>query len=250
MRKYLTLSQKVSLLINGNKGIISILLIVVGLLVSLLIMRNSEFSTALYLRKDTLLGKGKITDVFETNTSVNEEYVYGYEYIFYSPIGDLYGISYQRGYVYELGSEVEIVYNKFRPDYNKIKGMSTNPGGMLLIISFAIPVFIGLVWLIINFIIGASRLKIIQNGKVTKGILIDKITTNSKINDNTVYKLVFKYKANNREYQVTTRTHKPEKLEDESEKLLIYNSWDASKALLVDSLPWGVPKFIKDNWRK
>ncbi|MCT4640227.1 MAG: hypothetical protein N4A72_21195 [Bacteroidales bacterium] len=250
MRKRLPLFEKFAIYLNGYFGVIAVVTAIIGFPIAESIFQDIDFGEIIYLNDDAAIGKGKITDVFETNISVNETDVYGYEYTFFSPEGQYSWVSYFDGYVYEKGAEVEIEYYKERPEINRIKGMTNNPGGYLLSLLGLIPLIIGSVWIILNIIRGNKKMSIINRGVLTDGDLVDKIATSTEINEEKVYKYIFKYiDSKGKEHRVTAKTHNTHKLEDELREKIIYSSDDPRKAILVDTLPWTVPDYIKENWK-
>jgi hypothetical protein len=61
------------------------------------------------------------------------------------------------------------------------------------------------------------------------------------VNNKPVYRLTFEYTADNRRtFQVVTKTHATEELEDEDHELVLYEPSDPSMAVVADSLPAGV----------
>ena len=70
--------------------------------------------------------------------------------------------------------------------------------------------------------------------------------TNTRINNQTVYKLTFEFTTDDgRRYEATARSHRPFVLEDEPQEQLLYDPYNPKKAVLLDSLP-GEPDI--DEW--
>mgnify|MGYP006150371075 CR=1 FL=1 len=248
MTKQLPFFENTILLINGYYGLIAIFLMMMGVLTTISIVEHIDFQEIVHLQRNTSIGKGLITDIFETNTSINKTSIYGYQYTFYSPSGDLSWLSYDLGYSYDVGDTIQIEYSNVRHDINRIRGMSNTPGGLTSIL-FSLPLLGGLIWMMINVTKGKRKKIIIENGLITDAILINKESTPVQINERIVYRMHFKFVANNgKEYKISTKTHQPEKLEDEQTEKLIYHSEDPKKAILIDDLPWPIPKYIKNNW--
>ena len=86
----------------------------------------------------------------------------------------------------------------------------------------------------------ASRL--LRFGEQTTGRLKSKTATNTKVNNQRVYKLVFDFKGcDGATYEATAKTHRPEKLEDERDEPLLYDPMYPSRAVMLDALP-GSPR--------
>ncbi|MEM9858439.1 MAG: hypothetical protein AAF843_13835 [Bacteroidota bacterium] len=249
MKNHLPLSAKIALLVNGNMGLIPLILISFGLMFSYQLVERIDIEATIYLSGDTEIGKGRIVNAFDTDFYVNSEPVYGYDYIFESPDGPLEWTSYGQAY-YEVGETVEIEYNKDRPDVNRILGTTSSFGGGVTFFA-VIPLLVGLIWLGISIKRGLKKIRVISHGKIGRGQLAGKEPTNSTVNGETVYKLTFEFKADDgRAYQVSTKTHKTDELEDENYEVLIYDPQDPSRAFLADSLPWGVPAIVKELERR
>ena len=243
-QKVLPLSAKLALLFNGNWGLIAFFVFLFGLVFSLGALSTLDIPAMIYLSGDVEIGKGEILEVYETNMSVNEESIYGYDYVFYSPLGEQYWTSYARGYRYDVGDQVMIEYHPERPDVNRIQGMGNTLGGFV----FMVPLLISLVWIGINAFLGMKRIRIIQNGKLTSAELTGKEPTLTRINNRRVYKMIFSFEVNAQEYQAIARTHKPEDLEDGHPKTIIYDQDNPEKSLVLEKLPWFTGKVIKERW--
>ena len=49
-------------------------------------------------------------------------------------------------------------------------------------------------------------------------------------------------------YDTIVKTHKTSKLEDEHSEKIIYHTKNPNQAVVVDSLPWSLPQYIKKEW--
>jgi len=252
MNKKLPPFQKFSLLINGNTGLIVFGILIFGIIMSYNAVEKIDIEELTYLNKETLIGKGKIVAVFEASYSEEEEVTsYGYDYVFFSPIGDLNWTSYDNQRLYKAGDAVEIEYSSIRPSVNRISGMSNSTDdsyfGILLFIGVTL---ISLICLIVYFVKGLRKIKIISNGTIVEGLLFNKIETNTEVNEKRVYKMIFRYMANDgKVYDTIVKTHKTSKLEDEHSEKIIYHTKNPNQAVVVDSLPWSLPQYIKNEWR-
>lgn len=244
----LTKKQTRFLLLNGKKGILGLSLLVIGIGVFLYNLQFIDFDEQLYLDKNSPLGKGKIQYVFPTSVSINEEVIYGYEYVFYSPIGNINWVSYQAGNYYDIGELVDIQYNLKHPEINRIKGMSNTPRDPIYFTS-TILTLVGLILFLINLYKGRKYLNIIKKGELAQAKLVRVEDTLTRVNDQTVYKMYFKFKAKNgKVYTSTVKTRQTAKFRDERKEWLFYNKKNPNQSVLVDKLPGKMPSFIKKNW--
>ena len=238
-------SAKFWLLVNGKSGIGAFFGLLFGLIMVLIAFSSMDFYATVYLNFNVEIGDGEILEVYETNTEINGVPVCGYDYVFHSPIGDLYWTSYTGGFIYDVGDKVKIEYNRDMPDVHRIKGMRNTSGSAL----FLIPLILAIGWVIYNYIVGRKKIKIIKNGELAEGRLIYKEATSTEINEKTVYKLTFSFQsASGDTYEVTTKTHEPEWLEDENTETLIYDKDNPNKALLLDDLPFATGEDIRKGW--
>lgn len=248
MKREIPANVKLSLLINGNSGLFAFGLLLFGLILSVSFMESLDIQATFYLRNNLELGDGRIIDVFETNTEINDVSIYGYDYVFNSPIGDLNWTSYVAGYKYDIGDKVKIEFNSEKPYIHRIRGMTNTKGGWVMIL-FLIPLIASMIWIAYNFFLGRRKIYIIQNGELVESKLIGKESTSLEINDRKVYKLIFEFEAKNGlSYKATSKTHKPEKLEGEKNMMVIYHKENPEQSLILDSLPWSTGIIIKEKW--
>jgi hypothetical protein len=86
---------------------------------------------------------------------------------------------------------------------------------------------------------------VLKVGKFAGGKLLGMKPTNTKINDQTVYAMTFEFTAQNgKQYQCVAKTHKTYDLEDDDEEQLFYDPNNPENAVLVDTLPESVKKYL------
>jgi len=240
--------DKVVILVNGAYGLVSLIILLIGSILTFFLINDIDFAEIKYLNDNVLVGTGVITEIFETGTTINDETVYGYDYIFLSPIGDLNWTSYQLGYHYKIGDTVEVEYNTVRPDVNRIKGMNNTPGGIFSLL-FMLPFFVGIVWSMVNIKSGIRKFQILKIGEFTQTVFLRRESTPFRLNDRRVYKYVFNFTDKfGEEHQLKSNTNNPEKFEPTEKVIAVYDPQDPKRSFLVDSLPTGIPYYIKRNW--
>lgn len=245
----LPFADTITLVFNQAKGWSAIFVLVVCALVFNNFEPYFDFRGLIHLRGDLEETKGIITgssypDFYSPR---NGDY-WVYDYAFDSPIGPLSYRSYGDKYL-APGKRVTILYHPQNPQLNQIKGMDINPGGNKILLLLLIPVF-ALVYLIYTLINGYRKLNLLQKGVITYAVLKSKELTDADYDGKPVYLLNFEYSARDgRKHFLNTRTHLLRKLTDESKELIIYSSHNPQKAIMVDTLPYDMPQFIKHNWR-
>lgn len=98
--------------------------------------------------------------------------------------------------------------------------------------------FIGLVFLIFSLHSAKRNIYLVQNGILTKGKVVRKEPTSTKVNNQTVYKVFFQFKTQDGNWQEAfVKNHKIHNLGDEAEEPVVYDSQYPSSAVLLDALP-------------
>lgn len=187
---------------------------------------------------------GVIESRESTNMSENDREVIQYRYSFQDDRGDVYfGDAYSTKARLGSGSKITVEYLPDDPETSRASGMRRKPfsGWVLFVVIFP---FIGSVFMMIGMRHGRKGARMLKNGVMTTGTLIGKERTNTKINEQPVYKLTFEFQAENlQNYQVTARTHLPQHLEDEPQERILYAPWNPNEAVVFDDLP-GAPLIL------
>jgi len=93
-----------------------------------------------------------------------------------------------------------------------------------------------------------KNFNILANGILTKGKVISKTPTGTKINKKPVYEVIFEFTDKNKNtIRSSVNSYKPEKLVDESEEPIVYLPSSPDKAIMLDALPGSVRRFF-DNY--
>lgn len=156
------------------------------------------------------------------------------------------GVSYSKGGALAVGQKVKIEFPQGQPATSRIQGMRTAPfgPGVLFVLIFPLA---GLGMVVPGLFSGWRNLVLLTRGELARGRLIEKKKTNTQINKQYVYKLTFQYTDQfGQNHQVETKTHRPEKLEDDTEERLLYDPLRPSRATFVDTLP-GAPMVSEEG---
>lgn len=186
--------------------------------------------------------QGVITAARETNASENETEIVYYQFD-YQVNGTKYsGESYVTGWQYDVDQQATVEYLSSDPGLARLEqGRWSQFAPWVLLIIGIFPA-VGLLMVGLSLPHGLRSAKLLERGMVAYGTLTDKQPTNTRINDQTVYELTFKFTAEStgREHLAKARTHEPEVLEDEEEEPLLYLPSFPDFAVLFDNLP-GTP---------
>jgi len=144
--------------------------------------------------------------------------------------------SYATGKCADVGSAT-IEYLPEQPEVSRIAGMRRNMFGPWVVLVAILPLK-GMAFITVGLIRGRSRLRLLGDGVPVSGKLVEKKPTLTRINNRTVYQMAFAYVAHDGVSRRTvTRTHQPERLEDQPGETVLYDPDDAAKAMISTLCP-------------
>ena len=184
--------------------------------------------------------RGVITESISTNAAENHSYIYANHYTFRAQGNSYKGVSYDTGGSKEKGEPVSVEYSTDNPEMSRIVGMrmATFPAWTILVVIFPLG---GIALLTVGIRKSLKSIELLQMGKLGYGILKDKTDTGGKVNNKPVYKYTFEFIAEDgKSYTVSESTHLEKILEDDEKESLLYNPFNPSYAVIVDSLPASV----------
>jgi hypothetical protein len=181
---------------------------------------------------------GVVLNVEETNSSENDQSIYAIRYTFRDQReADYSGVSYTTSFAFAEGQNVQVEYQAATPATSRIRGTRVSPFGRGIMIMLLFPL-IGVLLLAGGLRLGIRGLRLLRSGAMAQGTLVSKQRTNTRINEQMVYKLTFDFvDATGSHYQTSAKTHRPETLEDESMERVLYDPGNPSYAVLFDNLP-------------
>jgi hypothetical protein len=186
---------------------------------------------------------GTITSIEDANATENNRRIFKFLYQF-SLDGDNLksGYSYDSNYELKVGDRVVVEYDS-NTSKSRIKGMRLAPFSPWLILAFGIFPLIGYGFLFFGIRKGLRHLDLLINGILTKAKVTGKERTNTRINNQYVYRVFFEFKSGDgKMVQATVNTHKPHLVEDEQEEMMLYKADFPEKAVLLDALPKSVKR--------
>jgi hypothetical protein len=150
------------------------------------------------------------------------------------------GQCYTVGLAYNAGAPAPVEYVAENPTLSRIVGSRKKPFGWGVMFVIIFPLM-GLALAVGGLWRGLKRGALLTSGKLAYGKLTSKTPTNTKINNQTVYKLTFTFTAEDGNvYQSVCKTHVPARLEDEAEERILYHPGNPARSYPVDSLPAGI----------
>jgi hypothetical protein len=189
---------------------------------------------------DLAVADARITDVVETNVTIDERRVYEYQYAYRVDDIALDGATQAMEGKYHVGDRVVVEYPVRSHERSRIRGLSISDDWVALVCT--IFPLIGLIFIFFGVRKGFKGARLLRHGKQATGVLISTEPTNCKVNEQMVYKFTFRFKADDaRTYEVVARTHVTERFArmDSYREPLLYNPWKPSDAILLDDLPGG-----------
>ncbi len=172
--------------------------------------------------------------------------IYRHDYTFQAGGVTRQGVSYSKGGALTVGRKVQVEFPQGQPGTSRIRGMRTAPFGPVVLFVLIFPLA-GLGLAVPGLFSGWKNLTLLKRGELARGRLIEKKKTNTQVNKQYVYKLTFQYTDQfGQPHQVQTKTHRPEKLEDDAEERLLYDPLRPSRAVFVDMLP-GAPEISEEG---
>lgn len=135
-----------------------------------------------------------------------------------------------------VADSLTVEYLESDPAISVIKGQRDSMFGPVAAIVMIFPL-VGFFMLLPGIWSGARTGRLLAHGKVTRGTLVSKEATNTRINNRTVMKYTFRFTDElGDEYTAVGRTHTGE-LEDEETETILYDPSNPANACTVDNLP-------------
>jgi hypothetical protein len=190
-----------------------------------------------------------ITEINETRYSVNDEFLFEYHYN-YSLDDELMrpGVFLESEGAFRTGQEIQIDYLITDPNISRYSGKDRSNLNQIMLLAGAGGTLVGFFFLFPSVRKTRRERKILLSGRPVKGKLIHAEPTNMSVNEQTVYKLTFEYSVgNNTPRQFSTRSHMLRNLSEEHVETMVYDPRQPSRALIVDTLPGPVARFVNSK---
>jgi hypothetical protein len=185
--------------------------------------------------------EGRVTAVEQTSVQVNKVDVQAVRFEF--PVGErqVQGISYTTGGAPAVGSSVPVEYAPGHPGSARVRGMRSAPFPSAVRTVLVMPAA-GAVVLLLGMMLGLRTLRLLRHGVLARAQLVASEPTNTKINNQRVHRLTFRWRdAAGRDREGTYRTHRLAPVTDEREELLLHEP-DGPRVMPWDALPFTPPR--------
>jgi hypothetical protein len=220
-----------------------------GMILFWVFVMNADVASLWQFDGETEQTRGQITSSEKTSFSTGGSRkrgkrgkpVFANAYVFTDGSGtERRGVSYATNVSLSAGEPVDVEYPAVRPELSRIVGMRRTPFDAWAAMLVFMPAT-GLALIAINVRRAGRYANLLENGRLAWGTLVSKEPTSARVNRKTVCRMTFEFTADNREtYQVVTKTHATEELEDEDHELILYAPSDPDSAVVADGLPAGV----------
>lgn len=198
----------------------------------------SDFRSAFVFSDSDPRTTGELIARHATHSSANKRRIHEYVY-HYQVDGRRYeGRSFDTDNGAAAGAAVTVQYAARDPASSRLEGMGLAPFGMHVALLVAVFPAIGLGMLYFAVRRYRKYSYLVQHGVLTTGKVVRKEPTNTKINQQTVYRVFFQYKSGDgvlREAWVST--HQTDRLGDERQEPLVYDPERPDEAVLLDAMP-------------
>ena len=205
---------------------------------------NSEATT--WYRFATELGttEGTVFRSERTNMRHNSATVVLVEFGYRVNAQDFVGRSFCRGRVPADDETVVVEYAINDPETSRIQGMRSAPFPAETALILLFP-FVAIVLLAVGFTRGRKRVALMENGTSAWALLTNREATNTRVNNQRVYKLTFTFVDDSgRKRTVTERSHKTQFQDDQVARHALISS---AGGCIVELLP-GRPKIVDEQW--
>lgn len=239
--RHLSILSQLGILLGGISGVFGWVFFIFGSIFLWVFGYNSE---AKFIFEPPLSQWETATGVImagePTNSSVNEQQVWEYQFQVFTEDNSFSGNSYTRGNRLQEGQEVEVLYLPDDLEKAHIKGTTRAPFPVWTALVVGIFPLIGLCFIIFNIRNNTHFLRLLLNGQFTRGTKQSAVQTGGMMTINgreyPEYKFQFDFNVGTTCHTVTCKTYYPYKLEDEKEEIILYNPANPSDAVVYDSI--------------
>jgi hypothetical protein len=237
---------RILLLFGRTSFIIGFLFSLIGLAFITYFSMQLNWNILFAGKKDLVVTSGFITSLNETLYKVNESPLYEYRYRYFDESQIPYsGFFLEYADAYEPGQEITIQYLKDSPEVSRFAGKDRRNYDQIMFLAGVASIIIGFLFLYPSYRRTKRERKIIMMGRPAEGKLVYAEPTNLRVNEQPVYKLTYEYYTNRDDVQkFSVRSHMIRNISDEHTEILIYDPSNPAKALVVDTLPGPVARYI------
>lgn len=240
------LSLHLRVLLGGAFATIGFALLAFGGALSTAMVRNSELLADRKFDRELRATDGTVTAGENVGVRINSRNVIRLCFRYEVEHREYEGASYGDQQVPAPGSPVVVDYAADDPAVARIRGMRTAPLPAAIGFVMLLPA-IGLAFVAVALVRNRRRVRLLQDGLATWGLLTDRRSTSTRINNQRVYRLQFTFvDADGAQRVAAARSHRAEFLDEEVARTVLYDR-DSPRCCVLELLP-GWPRFIDGAW--
>ncbi len=241
-----SIRHKLATLSKGNDFVTGLFFLILGIPISVVFLSKADVKSLSYINQELIQSSAVVINIKKTNTAENDESILEYQYKFLESDSIIVGSSYSSNATISLSDTVSIEYVKNDIATSRIIGMRNAPFALYNAVFVILFPLIGVILIERSVKKLSKYLMILEDFSFTVSELISKVKTKQEENDETVYKIKYKYQKNSGIN--TFETTSPEKfLEKEA---LIYSNKFPEQSVLLKRLSNGLQTEIKKMWRE
>ena len=199
------------------------------------------------------IGKGKITNVETTSTTLNDRRIYAYHFETADLDGaeKIVGVSYGFKGKHEIDNEVPL--QKAGKRY-RIQGLGLTTVGewwwfpLVFLGAGALFGVIGLCFPIYSWFVGGRQAYILRYGIATGARFVDMNPTTTRVNKQPVMKVNFEFQVDGERYMASAYALDTSRLTNSKNKVIFYDPMRPDKSVVLDGLPRGIHLDEQTGW--
>ncbi len=243
--RQVALSLRLQILFGGAWNTIGWAIVCFGLPFVLVFLPRSEVVVLGVFPDQPATARGTVRAVETTGMTENDEPIRAIRFAFVVDGVEHEGVSYARGPTVTDGAGVTIEFVPGDPGTARVQGMRSRPFGTGAVIVVVFPL-LGFALTAYGLRAGRRAVRLLRDGELAQGRLVDKEATGARVNNQRVHKLTFEFTdADGSERRVVVRTHRTAALEDAVTEALVYDRAH-DDAVVLDALP-GDPVLDRDG---
>ncbi len=191
--------------------------------------------------------EGELTRIAPTNSSVNKHIIYAYSFRFQVGAEAVEGESYAPNIEsLQEGQMVTIEYKSKNLKRARVEGTSTSTFPIFVLFVLLFPI-VGFSMVVVGIVKNIKALGLLVHGEFTKGRLVEKRPTNTRINNMMVYKIGFEFDAGGgRKFMAYCSTHETWKVEDEEVEIILFDPNNPQRSIVFDAVA-NTPKITPEG---
>ena len=185
-------------------------------------------------RNWTDAGKGKITNIEESNATVNDRMIYAYHFEATDDGTEkISRISYGYNGKYKTGDEVPL--QKAGTRY-RVQGLTQTPGGWIMFLVFfglgSLFGVIGLCFPVYSWFAGEEAILLLRDGTAIGARFRGMNPTGTTVNDSPIMKVDFEYQVDGKTYTASARVLDTSRLTDAPCKAVLYDPMQPNRSIV------------------